>query len=357
MALILLLEMSIYISALTSQSQPTCTDISDSSTCDETEQCKYNSESSICQCASESELDILFAVDASGSIGLPHWQIVKSFIAELVENSISDSTRIGFFIFSTNVNESRLIQSWQSKAELTVFIHHLFYETGYTNTPLVLERAIAEFERVSGAADSENEYDRHQLLLIITDGNPTIQGNANISVCPYEQTLKDKGIQVVIVGVGDHITKERMLCLTESEDDFMSVNAFTEQDFHSIAGLLEYKVCPSRTDLIPIEIPKINMITIGGIDIKWFIGAMLLLIICCCCCGCLWWYKRKKRVDSVKQFEKTMKEQNAMFEQNVTVCDSDDAEEEEEEEKTQIIKSKAVREFEETMKQQNEMFS
>jgi len=190
----------------------------------------------LCRCASEVKLDILFNVDTSGSIGYNGFQTQRDFLRDLVTQGINNGSNIGFFMFSTTVNESRGLQQWDED-ELLNYVNGLYWSAGFTNTGGVIEASLAEFERTYDA-------ERQQVLMMVTDGNPCLRGNCPFSVCGYASQLKAAGIRVIIIGVGDGLTSAYVSCLCQDDDDYIPVASFSDDDFDSIMGTLSGIVCP-----------------------------------------------------------------------------------------------------------------
>jgi len=193
----------------------------------------------LCKCRSEVKLDILFNVDTSGSIGYDGFQIQKQFITTLVTQGIANSSRIGFYMFAATVNASKGIQEWDDD-ELEDYTKGLYWSTGWTNTPAVLQASITQF-------DATFDQDRQQVLMMITDGNPCLpeaQGGCPQSVCNFAAQVKLAGIRVIIIGVGDGLNTKYVQCLTQSDEDFIPVASFSTSDFDSIMGSLSGVLCP-----------------------------------------------------------------------------------------------------------------
>eukprot|EP01083_Nonionella_stella_P318523 1164802_1 len=134
---------------------------------------------SICHCKSSTELDILFAIDASGSVGEDNWKVQRDFIKKLVVHDINiDVSKIGFAIFSTKVNFSRSIQSWQTSAS-------------------VGESCPTSLCPISG-----------------------------VNISAYNQYLpliQDRDIRTIIVAIGPGVNTLYLDCLTQMDTDFITV--------------------------------------------------------------------------------------------------------------------------------------
>ena len=148
-----------------------------------------------CICSSERELDILFGVDTSGSIGYTGFQIQKEFIEGLVMQEINNNgSRIGFFMFNTYVNQTRPIQFWDYD-DLILFIQGMWWTGGWTNTQQLITDGLAEFNRTK-------DPNRQQLFIIITDGNPCLpddQGGCPQSLCNDNHTYYNDIIEAGVI--------------------------------------------------------------------------------------------------------------------------------------------------------------
>ena len=160
--------------------------------CDWTESpsCDVSLSNGYCQCASGVEKDILFNIDASGTIGYTNWQTQRDFIGTVASQGISNSSRIGFFIFAGDVNESRVIQYWEED-ELSNYVDGLHWTAGWTMTDEVLESSMAEFDRI-------DDTEREKIILLITDGNPCNVAICPYSVCGYASAIKANGMNIYV---------------------------------------------------------------------------------------------------------------------------------------------------------------
>eukprot|EP01083_Nonionella_stella_P188090 692571_1 len=222
---------------------------------------------SICHCKSSTELDILFAIDASGSVGEDNWKVQRDFIKKLVVHDINiDVSKIGFAIFSTHVNFSRSIQSWQTIAELENYVSGLLWPAGWTFTWEAINQSVLEFTGERKGSSYIPDPNRKQVLILITDGNPcgpSSEGGCPCSLCPnsgifeYTQSLpliQDNDIRTVIVAIGSNIDPRYLDCLTQNDTDFITVSAFNATQFDAITAYISDVFCYVQPKLTITEV-------------------------------------------------------------------------------------------------------
>eukprot|EP01083_Nonionella_stella_P188091 692575_1 len=223
---------------------------------------------SICHCKSSTELDILFAIDASGSVGEDNWKVQRDFIKKLVVHDINiDVSKIGFAIFSTHVNFSRSIQSWQTIAELENYVSGLLWPAGWTFTWEAINQSVLEFTGERKGSSYIPDPNRKQVLILITDGNPcgpSSEGGCPCSLCPnsgifeYTQSLpliQDNDIRTVIVAIGSNIDPRYLDCLTQNDTDFITVSEFSATGFDAITPYLSDVLCYDGPTEAPTPLP------------------------------------------------------------------------------------------------------
>ena len=72
-----------------------CADYDNESECENVDSCLWSSASSQCYCSADVELDILFAIDSSDSIGEANFQIELDWLADFVSSGLSQNARVG----------------------------------------------------------------------------------------------------------------------------------------------------------------------------------------------------------------------------------------------------------------------
>jgi Mg-chelatase subunit ChlD len=116
--------------------------------------------------------DIVFLMDASGSVGNAGWELEKTFVADLVETAVPEASSIGIVQFSTGAQDIHALTDAQlPRTDITDKLDPLNVG-GWTHTSTAFEHALDMFD-VAETQGSTNE----RLVILITDGKPL--GNRN----------------------------------------------------------------------------------------------------------------------------------------------------------------------------------
>ena len=110
----------------------------------------------------------MFVVDESGSIGSDDFNLMKSFLSQLVSRLDIDSgsTRVGLVTYSTRVGTTITLNAHTSVASLQSAIMALSYSGGNTNTADALS-----YVRTSMLTSSAGDrVDAPNVVVVLTDG-------------------------------------------------------------------------------------------------------------------------------------------------------------------------------------------
>lgn len=164
--------------------------------------------------------DIVFLIDSSGSIGASSFEIQRDFIAEVYNTQIvgNGPSRTGLIQFASNVTTLHEFEDDQSPSVINDVILNMPYTGGYTHTDDALVRAINLFDYQSGPPSP-------LLMVLITDGNP-LGPNGAREVCQYENLIKSRGIETVVVGIGSGWDPSRVECLANDPSYIYDVAGF-----------------------------------------------------------------------------------------------------------------------------------
>ena len=112
--------------------------------------------------------DIVFVVDESGSIGRTNFQLVKSFLSQLVGRLDIDSgnTRVGLVTYSSRVGFAFSLNTYSTVPSVQAAILSLNYSRGGTNTA----RALAYVRTKMLKSKAGDRGDVPNIVAVITDG-------------------------------------------------------------------------------------------------------------------------------------------------------------------------------------------
>eukprot|EP01083_Nonionella_stella_P168713 570469_1 len=220
--------------------------------------------SPVAPCTTSAKIDYIFAVDVSGSIGKDAFEQEREWLSGVFERGdiLSSDARVGWTIFDTNVITTDITLKQWSTDELVTYVKGISYTGGATDTGGALKAILAEFS--SNGIDS-----REKVVIMTTDGKPYKDGQ-NQDVCtPYASVIKQAGIRLIVLAIGDGITPTYVSCLLEHPDtDYMPVTSFDVDDFNKILPQLQEIACPP---VVPCT-TSVKIDYIFAVDVSGSIG-------------------------------------------------------------------------------------
>ncbi len=190
----------------------------------------------------DSMVDVLLLMDASGSVGSSDFDMEKTFVNDVINSVFPDpEDRVGIIRFSTSVDTLYQFDDDQTRTTLSSFVNTISYPGGWTDTLGALNQAIVEFDTLSST-------EKDKLIIIITDGNPILSGEAQ-DVCPLNADLQSRDIKVVFVAVGSNIDTSKIDCLVDDP----TIDIISVADFNNLDGVvIQFGLdnAPSNIDLI-----------------------------------------------------------------------------------------------------------
>ena len=124
--------------------------------------------------------DIVFVLDESGSIGSTNFELMKSFLSQLVARLDIDSgnTRVGLVTYSNNVGTGFNLSAHSSVASVQAAISSLTYSGGGTNTAAALAH-VRTTMLTSAAGDRSNV---PNVVVVLTDGQSDNMNYTQVSI-------------------------------------------------------------------------------------------------------------------------------------------------------------------------------
>ena len=142
-------------------------------------------------------VDLIFVLDASGSIEFVNFEKMRNFVMSFVEeiDVESDVARIGLLLFSDNIRLEFNLNEYNSRLDIIEHVQSIPYTRGGTNTAAALQYVTDNmFTQPNG--DRNNA---RNIAFLITDG----QSNNRENTMRQAKLLKDKGIHLFVAGIGE----------------------------------------------------------------------------------------------------------------------------------------------------------
>lgn len=183
-------------------------------------------------------MDIVFIVDASGSVGSTNFDKTLKFVEVVVQGLTVGpfDTRVGMFLFNS-ANYLRFhLNTYFNKQDVLDAVAATVYTGGGTDTARALAYATdTSFTTLNGMRTTAA-----QVAVVITDGQ------SNTYVNTEAQRLQDKGVTVFAVGVGGGIDESELQIISSDPD---SAHVFSVDNFDAlnlILAALQQGACKSE---------------------------------------------------------------------------------------------------------------
>ena len=171
-------------------------------------------------------LDLIFLLDASGSVGANNYVKEKEFIKVVTSRfDIETTSQAAVIVFSSKATNKIQLGSKKTALSFATAVDNLPYDARYTRIDLALRLAYDEY--FSSASSDETQ----KLVILLTDG---IQSNyhgmtpAYIPTTNTVQLLRAKAARIFAVTIGSNIDMAAMRAVTEKDDDIFQTTEFND---------------------------------------------------------------------------------------------------------------------------------
>lgn len=208
--------------------------------------------------------DIIFVLDASGSVGASNFREVVEFTRNFInELEIGpNNTQVGVVVYASSATTIFNLNTHSNKADLLAATNTIMFTNGATNTADGLCLMLEGFNEENGARLSQSDVFR--LGIFMTDG----RSNRNTNRCPPPGTTSSVAqlvhnssdpITVFSIGVTNNVNQNE-LRLIASEDDFtVNIASFDNQLFREISDQQMEELCTRGRCIIIITISKCSI--------------------------------------------------------------------------------------------------
>lgn len=200
-------------------------------------------------CSNGNGADIIFVLDASGSIGSSNFVTMKSFVKDVV-NSFDVGTgaehyRFGVITYSNSAKREFDLITYSTKSEILAAVDRIIYTGGGTSTHLGIdEMTLRGFTTVNGARPIEQGHPR--VGIVVTDGQ---SGNPSATAAAATRA-HDADITVIAVGVGSGVNVNELKTIA-SEPVCMNVIRLDFEEFESLKHIIEKRACDAPITIAP----------------------------------------------------------------------------------------------------------
>ncbi|XP_052689380.1 collagen alpha-1(XII) chain-like isoform X1 [Crassostrea angulata] len=210
------------------------------------------------------EADVVFLLDASGSVGSANFFQQLNLVKTFVENSNigPSNVQVSVVTFSTRVQEVFNLSRYQSKEALLSSMNTIKYSTGSTHTSEAILYAVQHsFTHAAGDRPLVPNF-----LFVVTDGHSTFPSHTTGAANLAHQA----GIITFIIGIGSSVSRQELQDIATSPQ-----HVFQVPDFNVLSKLhseLTTKIC---------EVPKaISTTTITSTAIASSVNALSSSVLC-----------------------------------------------------------------------------
>ncbi|CAI9741735.1 Hypothetical predicted protein [Octopus vulgaris] len=171
------------------------------------------------------QMDLLFLIDSSGSVGKDNFIKTLEFLNNIVSNLDigEEETRVAVIRFSHFAIVSFNLGKYSTKTAVTSAINAIYYDGGLTHTDLALDLA-----RTDIFATTTRKSIAAKVLVLVTDG----QSRSEAKTVAAAKKLKDMGVTIFTIGVVNPRKSELMASASEPNcTHFIDLKSYDDIDF------------------------------------------------------------------------------------------------------------------------------
>ena len=175
-----------------------------------------------CFPACDGQADVVFVIDASGSIRQSRFQTVLEYVTTVVEQLevAQDRTRVGVVVYSDDAEVKFQLNTYPSKQDVLSAIRSQRWIQGRTNTAAALNiMTQTMFTPANG-----DRYDVPNYAIVVTDGESNVQKEQTL---PSAIAARLAGIHLMVVTVSEKPNLELKGIASDPDDNnLLYVNRF-----------------------------------------------------------------------------------------------------------------------------------
>ena len=180
------------------------------------------------------DIDVLFLMDSSGSVGESNYAIMKNFVADvLVSFNLTQYSRVGIVTFNNVPTTIVPLAPINDVNDLATTVKGISYSGGGTRTDLVLRTTL------TALADEKNT----RIGILLTDGRSNEPQLTLIAAAAVHAA----GIEMYTFGIGNTNPAELEAIASEPHADYsLYISSFDRSRFNELLLLLARQTCTSE---------------------------------------------------------------------------------------------------------------
>ncbi|CAD5119952.1 DgyrCDS8533 [Dimorphilus gyrociliatus] len=182
--------------------------------------------------------DVVFVLDSSGSITLPNWQKILSFVQQTIAdlNVGPHSTRIGLLTYGNRATIQFHLNKYSDKQSIINAVENIKWKNQNTNT----SGGIYVMDKVMFSSENGDRPRAPNVGIIITDGVSSENYGANLTI-PYAEEARKRGATLFAIGIGDKISMKELDGIAGNSSNVMLATDF--DTLSTIKAAIVSKTC------------------------------------------------------------------------------------------------------------------
>ncbi|XP_055151441.2 collagen alpha-5(VI) chain [Symphalangus syndactylus] len=183
------------------------------------------------------EADVIFLCDGSDRVSNSDFVTMTTFLSDLIDNFDIQSQRmkIGMAQFGSNYQSIIELKNSLTKTQWKTQIQNVSKSGGFPRIDIALKKVNNMFNLHAGGRRNAGV---PQTLVVITSGDP------RYNVADAVKTLKDLGICVLVLGIGD-VYKEQLLPITGNSEKIITFQDFDKLKNVDVKKRIVREICQS----------------------------------------------------------------------------------------------------------------
>ncbi|KAJ7330792.1 hypothetical protein OS493_021724 [Desmophyllum pertusum] len=188
----------------------------------------YSGNGTVCSAPEKCQapLDLIFLLDASGSVGKGNYVKEKEFIKIVASRyDLEITNQAAVIVFSDQASNEIPLGSKKTALSFAVAVDNIPYAARSTRIDLALRMAYDEYFSTGSSNGTQ------KLVILLTDGIQTKRSRMTPPYIPIEgtvQLLRSKAARIFAVAIGSGVKLSEMRTVTEKDDDIFLVKEFND---------------------------------------------------------------------------------------------------------------------------------